>query len=245
MASDIYAAVKFSDGTIASLVASGVSNRTATELTTGGTGLNQVASVSIGQAYSGKRAVAAMVNVVKDATNIAAGTADAFCYAYFLGPDGKIMCLAQGGGAASTGFEPLAKPIVMQTGVTFVAASSNAGDGVNQASLAVYCTDGTADVFTALAVADVKTSMQNKDGSTIGQALNGRVIQKAYATYGGSKGVNEDGAGVQYFYVESADGQLKMLFPPAYGAGQSAVPYIPGYGTRILQNDSLSVMGTT
>jgi hypothetical protein len=246
MASDLYAFVKFSDGTMFSGVASGATNATATNIQTGGTGLNQVEGIDIGQAYSGKVAIAASIICVKDATAIGAATADGYSYGYFLGPDGKIMCIVQGGGSISTGMPKLAKPVKMQTGIKLFGALSNTSDGAGAlASLAVYCTDGTSDVFFVASVADTKTAMVNKDGSTIGQALDGKVLAKCYATYNSSKGLNEDGAGVSAFYLESAEGQLKMMFPPTSGNGMQVVPYMDGYGTRVTQNDTLSVTATT
>jgi len=243
MASDMYAFVKFSDGSVASLLASGATAKTATELTTGGVGLNQVSGVSIGQAYSGKTAVAAMVTCVLDAT---IGSTNSLCYAYFQSPQGVIMCVANGGGNNVSGFEKLAKPVLMQTGVTFVAAYQTAVDGPSQASVAIYCASGRSDVFTVLGVADTKTALLNKDGSTIGQALAGEVIAICYATFNSTKGLNEDGAGVSAFFIESAEGQLKHMLPPANGgAGQYPIPWIDGYGTRIEQNDTMSVTCTT
>jgi len=245
MASDMMAFVKFSDGSIASLLAEGAVAKTATELQTGGTGLNQVSGVSIGQAFQNKVAIAATVIAVKDGTSTAPSSGDGLCYAYFLGPNGKILCNVQGGGGSTSGFAQLHRPVRMTTGVKFFAAYQAATDGASQASLAVCCTDGTCDVFTVLAVADTKTAMLNKDSASIGQALAGKSIQSAYATYNSTKGLNEDGAGVGAFYLESSDGQLKHMFPPSQGNGADVVPLIPGYNTVITQNDTLSVMGTT
>jgi hypothetical protein len=245
MASDLYAFVKFSDGSMFSGVASSASARTATELVTGGTGLNQVASISIGQAYTGRVAIAASIIAIKDGTSVAPSTGDGFAYGYFLGPDGKIMCNVQGGGGASAGMPKLLKPVRMTTGVKLYGAYEAATDGPAQASLAVACTDGTHDLFTILAVADTKTELKNKDSASIGQALDGKVISSYMATYNSTKGLNEDGAGVAAFYLESSEGQLKMMFPPCQGNGQEVVPWQPGYGTRVTQNDVASVMGTT
>ncbi len=246
MASDIMAFVKFSDGSMASLLKEGASLAgTADELQTGGTGLNQVSGVSIGQAYSGKTAVAAHVVCIKDGTSTAPSSGDGFSYGYFLGPDGKIICLVQGGGGSSSGLSQLSKPVVMQTGVTFQAAAVAATDGVVSAACAIYCTDGTSDVFRGTGSDATQVSMTNKDGATLGQALSGKRILKAYATYNATKGLNEDGAGVGAFFHESAEGQLKMMFPPCQGNSQDPVPWIPCYNTTVLQNDTLKVTATT
>ena len=246
MASDVMAFVKFRSGQVASLLKEGATlSGTFDELQTGGTGLNQVSGVSIGQAYSGQVAIAAHVICIKDGTSVAPSAGDGLCAAYFLGPDGKIICTVQGGGGATSGFQPLVKPVAMTTGVTFQAAAQAATDGVCKATLAVCTQDGTHDVFQATAVDATKTAMVNKDGSTIGQALDGKSISYAYATYNSTKGLNEDGAGVGAFFLEAADGTLKHMFPPCQGNGQDPVPWIPGYNTRVLQNDTLSVTGTT
>jgi len=245
MASDLMGFVKFNDGTFASLLAEGATSATATELQTGGTGLNQVSGVSIGQAYQGKVAIACHIVAIKDATSVAPSSGDGFSYGYFLGPDGKIICVVQGGGGASSGLSPLSKPVRMQTGVTLQAAFVASTDGVVLGALSVYCSDGTGDVFTATGVDATATAMVNKDGSTIGQALAGKVITKGLATYNATKGLNEDGAGVGAFFVESAEGQLKMMFPPCQGNGQGPVPWIPAYGTPIGQNDTLTITATT
>jgi len=244
MANDIQAFVKFSDGSIASLLAAGASTQTATEVQTGGTGLNQVSGVSIGSAFQGKTAVAVTVAVQGDAATVA-DPALGMMYAYFLGPDGKIITVAQGGGGATSGMNPLPKPVSMRTGVKFFAAYQASVDGVSVGSLAVCCTDGTADVFTALGVSDTKTAMVNKDSATIGQALAGKSIKYAYATYNSTKGLNEDGAGVGAFFLESSDGQLKHMFVPCKGNGEGPQPWISGYNTQIGQNDTLSIMATT
>ena len=235
----------FSDGTFASLLKEGATSATVTELTTGGTGLNQVSGVSIGQAYQGKTAIAVHISCMKDGTQTSPGSGDGFSHGYFLGPDGKIICVVQGGGGASSGLNPLSKPVRMQTGVTLQAAFVAATDGVVLGALSVYCTDGTSDVFTATGVDATATSMVNKDGSTIGQALAGKVISKGLATYNATKGLNEDGAGVGAFFIESAEGQLKMMFPPGQGNGSIPAPWIPAYGTRINQNDTLTITATT
>ena len=239
MATDIMAFVQFSDGTFASLLKEGATAETVTSLPTGGTGLNQVSGVEIGQAYAGKIAVAAAIKVQTDSAQTGA-----FSYGYFLGPDGKIMVPVQGTGFRGTGVAALKKPVRMAPGVTLQAAFDTSADAVALASLAVYCRDGTSDVFFVKAVDATKTAMVNKDGSTIGNALTGKTIQCAYATYSAQNGLNDNGDGVGGFYIESSDGQLKAMFPPANGAfDDELVPYISmPVGVRIMQNDTLSVM---
>ena len=237
MATAGYGFVQFSDGSFASLANAAVTEATASDLQTGGTGLNQVSGISIGQAYEGKVAVAAAVQFQTDDN-----TTGMFANAYFLGPDGKIICLVQGNGCRGSGVYRLTKPVKMQTGVKLMATWDAQADAVGLASLGVYCADGTADVFTASAVDATKTSMTNKDGATIGQALAGKTIVNGYATYGASKGLNDNQAGVSGFYIESADGQLKFMYPPQLGLEHSWWQMSGAKPVRIDQNDSLSVM---
>ena len=98
MATDLMGFVQFSDGTFASLLKEGATAEAVTSMPTGGTGLNQVAGVEIGQAYSGKMAVSASIICQTDDA-----TTGAFAYGYFLGPDGKIIVPVQGSGYKSSG----------------------------------------------------------------------------------------------------------------------------------------------
>jgi hypothetical protein len=222
MATDINAFGQFSDGTFGSFRKEGATAETVANVQTGGVGLAQVSGVDIGQAYVGKTLVAMAVQVQTDDA-----TTGVFCHAYILGPDGKI------------------RPIVMEVGMTLQATFDAAADAATQlGSYVVYCSDGTSDVFTAKGIDATKTSMVNKDGSTIGQALSGKSIVCAYATYGSTKGLNDNGEGNGGFYIERADGQLKMMHPPAVFASTNAmVPYVEySQPVKIEQNDTLSIM---
>lgn len=243
MASDLNGYLKFSDGSTGYFVKEGATVRVTNELVTGGNGLNQVAGVSAGQAYEGKTVIAASMIAIDDGTTTIPN-GDGGGFAYLLSPQGKIARIIQVGGASSTGFQPIA-PIRLTTGMTFQGFFEAATDGVCMAFAAVECTDGTADCFSVLAVDATKTAMVNKDGATIGQALSGKVISRWYGNYNSTKGLNEDGAGNSAFYLESSDGQLKHLLPPSTGNFGLVTPWISGYGVRVLQNDTLSVMATT
>ena len=238
MATDIMAFVQFSDGTFGSFLKEGATAEAVTSLPTGGVGLNQVSGVEIGQAYAGKTAIAAAVRVATDSAQTGA-----FQYAYFLGADGKIISPIQGGGFRATGLPRLKKPVRMAPGITLQAAFDATTDAVSLAALACYCSDGTSDVFFVKSVSGTKTPMVNKDGSSIGQALNGKVLSCVYATYSATNGLNDNGTGVGAFFVEASDGQLKAMFPPTNGSiGEEIVPYMDSFvPVRIVQNDTLSV----
>ena len=240
MATDINAFGLFSDGTFGSFRKEGATAETVTNVQTGGVGLAQVSAVDIGQAFVGKTLVAMSVQVQTDDA-----TTGVFCHAYILGPDGKIRVGVQGGGYGAQGLPKLKKPVVMEVGMTLQATFDAAADAATQlGSYVVYCSDGSCDVFTAKGVDATKTSMTNKDGSTIGQALTGKAIICAYATYGSTKGLNDNGEGNGGFYIERADGQLKMMHPPAVFASTNAmVPYVEyARPVQIEQNDTLSIM---
>jgi len=240
MATAGYGFVQFSDGSFASLTNADITEATAESLTTGGTGLAQVSGIEIGQAYEGKTAIAAAVQIVTDDATTAM-----FSNAYFQGPDGKIICLVQGNGLRGSGLYKLVKPVRMQTGVKLYTTWDAQADAVGLASLAVYCSDGTADVFTATAVDATKTSMTNKDSATLGEALAGKVIVNAYGCYPSSKGLNDNQAGVSAFYQEAADGQLKYMYPPQDGHRHSLWLMNGSRPVRVDQNDTLSVMAGT
>ena len=239
MATDIRAFVQFSDGTFATLLKEGATAESVTSLPTGGNGLAQVSGVEIGQAYTGKTAVAASIQVQTDSAQTGQ-----FIYGYFLGPDGKIVCPVQGGSFSSTGLPKLAKPVKMTTGLTLQACFDAQADAVGLAALAVYCACGTSDVFFVKAVADTKTAMVNKDGSTIGQALTDKKITRVYATYSATNGLNDDGGGNGGYYIESSDGQLKGMYPPSVSVNPGQmIPFVDlAVPVTISQNDTVSVM---
>ena len=232
MATDIMAFVKFSDGTMGSFLKEGATAETVTTVPTGGTGINQVSGVEIGQAYNGKMAVACQVICQTDSAATAA-----FSYGYFLDPQGKIMTVVQGGGSRNTGLAPLPKRILCAPGVTLNVTFDTVADAVSLASLAVCCLDGTADVFFIKSVSGTATELLNKDGNGIGKALVGRSIKYAYATYPSTNGLNDNGTGFGALYIQSADGMLKMCFSAGQGKGSTPSPFINGYGTTIRQND--------
>jgi hypothetical protein len=238
MATDIMGFVQFSDGTFGSFLKEGASAESVTSLPTGGVGLNQVSGIEIGQAYAGKTAVAAAVKVQTDSAQTGA-----YAYAYFLGPDGKIIVPVQGGGYKASGIPMLKRSVVMAPGITLQACFDAVGDAVALAALSVYCTDGTSDCFFVKSVSGTKTAMVNKDGSTIGQALTGKLIECTIPTYSAQNGLNDNGTGVGGFFLESSDGQLKGMFLPGQGTFNELNEQYSQLPVRIpvMQNDTLSV----
>lgn len=216
-----------------------VTAETLTEIQTDASGLlNITGDLSVGVANQGKVATHALCKVQTDGA--ATGS---YMYGAFYGTQGEVLCPVQGGGSKTTGLPALATPVRMQSGVQLKVEWQANGTGVQQASVAVVCASGKADIFHALAVDDTDVSMVNKDGNTWGEALAGQVVKMAYATYSSTDGLADTGVadGIDAFFVESASGQLLGLYAPSDGySGQTAAPYI-AQPIRVSQNDTLTV----
>ena len=183
MATAIYAFGQFSDGTFGSFANAAVTAETATEIQTGGVGLNQASGISIGQQYEGKTLVAMSILVQTDNA-----TTGAFSYGYLTSPNGQILTIVRGGDYQGQPVRPLCKPVRMVNGIKLFAAFDTASDAVSLAALSVYCASGRSEVFAVKAVDAVKTSMVSViSGSDIGQSLAGETIIKYYATYPASR----------------------------------------------------------
>jgi hypothetical protein len=251
MATALYAFAQFSDGTFGSFANASVTAETATEIQTGGVGINQVSGVSIGQAFAGKTLVACSIQVQTDDA-----ITGAFSYGYLLGPTGTMLCPVQGGNYSGVGLPRLKRPVRMAPGVKLYGAFDTGADAVSLATMAVYCASGKSAIFAVKAVDATKTSMTDiLTGGTIGQSLAGERIVCSYQGYPANKGLNDNQAGNAGFYIESSDGQLKLMVNPSSGAGastatgaagdyiQGALPWVEyAVSIPIAQNDTLSVM---
>ncbi len=249
MATAIYAFGQFSDGTFGSFANAAVTAETATEIQTGGVGINQASGVSIGQAFAGKTLVACSLQVQTDDA-----ITGAFSYGYLLGPTGEMLCPVQGGNYSGVGLPRLKKPVRMAPGVKLFGAFDTTADAVALGSMAVYCASGKSAIFAVKAVDATKTSMVDViTGGTIGQSLAGQRIVCSYQTYAGGKGLNDNQAGNSGFYIESSDGALKLMVSPTCTATtnagfagdytEGAAPWVEyPVAVPIGQNDSLSVM---
>lgn len=247
MATAIYAFAQFSDGTFGSFANASVTAETATEIQTGGTGINQASGVSIGQAFAGKTLVAISCQVQTD--DLVTGK---FSYAYLLGPTGEMLCPVQGGNSSGVGLPRLKRPVRMAPGVKLFAAFDTAADAVALASMAVYCASGKSAIFAVKAVDATKTAMVDVlTGATIGQSLAGQRIVCTYQGYPADKGLNDNQAGNSGFYIESSDGALKLMVSPSGGSASTgdgnytggSLPWVEyPVAIPIGQNDTLSVM---
>ena len=239
MATAIYAFAQFSDGTFGSFANAAVTAETATEIQTGGVGINQASGISIGQAFAGKTCLSLSCLVQTDDAQ-----SGAFSYAYLLGPTGEMLCPVQGGDFSGVGVARLKRPVRMVPGVKLFAAFDTVSDAVSLASMAVYCASGKSAIFAVKAVDATKTSMVDVlTGASVGQSLANERIACSYQTYPASKGLNDNQAGNSGFYIESSDGALKLMAPPCVDVFGVTVPWEEyPVAIPIGQNDTLSVM---
>jgi hypothetical protein len=211
---------------------------TLTEIQTDASGLlNITGNLSVGVANQGKMATHALCKVQTDSA-----TTGAFGYGAFYGTQGEVLCPVQGGGAVVSGLPKMVKPVRMQSGITFKVFWQAVADAVQQASVAVICASGKADIFSATAVDATDVSMTNKDGNTWGEALAGQTVVAGYATYSATNGLADTGVadGIDGFFVESASGQLLGMYYPAKSNDQDPCPWI-SLPIRVSQNDTLTV----
>lgn len=243
MATNVSVFISFSDGTF-TMLRDEISADATYEVSTDASGnLNITGDISVGQAYQGKTAVGAVCKVQTDSA-----TTGAFAHGAFYGPDGSILCVIQGGGCKTSALPRLHKPVRMQTGVVCKVMWQAVSDAAtNIGSLAVVCASGKADIFTGTGSDGANVSMTNKDGNTLGQALSGQVVSAAYATYPSTNGLADTGIaaadGIGAFFVEAADGTLKMMYPPAQASSSAdgnVADFIAG-SFRVDQNDTLTI----
>ncbi len=225
---------------------------TATEIQTGGVGINQASGVSLGQAFANKTLIALSCLVQTDDA-----ITGSYCYGYIQGPTGEMLCPVQGGNFDGIGLPRLKRPIRCVPGVKLFATFDVVADAATQlASMAVYTASGKSAIFSVKGVDAVKTSMTDiLTGGTIGQSLANQRVICSYQTYPSTKGVSDNQAGNPGFYIESSDGALKLMIPPTTSGGGTSAPagagsYLGGVtdwveypvAIPISQNDSLSVM---
>ena len=243
MATGITVLVRFSNGSIAYMTNDNVTAGAAgEELLTANQGgdLSQVSGVTIGQAYTGLLATHACAIVKKQAS-----IEGRLVWANFRGPNGAVIVPIDGGGSMVGQMIPLYRPVMMTTGVTIFAAQADASDSATLVASLDVCTPSKCDNFTVTAVDGVNTELLNKDGSTIGQALNGLTATQMTARYPQTVGINNALAGVSALFVTASDGSMKAMIPPQSNIDGVYVGPSITYPVRILQNDSAFVNSDT
>ena len=238
MATHVAVLCQFNDGSF-SYLRDEISADTLTEVKTDASGLvNQTGDVSVGQANQGKVMVAAVAKVQTD-------TATTGCYlgGGLYDSQGSFICPIQGGGHQVSALPRLVKNVKMQTGVVAKFMWQASGDAVQIGGVMAYTRSGKCDFFTATAVDDTDVAFTNKDGSSWGEALAGQTVVAVTATYSADNGLADTGVadGVDAFFVENAAGQLKFMAAPCKGnQACEAIPWIPAYGLKVNQNDTLT-----
>jgi len=226
-----------SDGTFVALRDT-VTEDTLTEIKTDASAdLNITGDVGLGQAFQDKTLVRAVAKVQTDDA-----TTGCLSWADLKDAQGTIICPIQGGGSSVSALPVLVKPVRLKTGIIAEARWQAVADSVQYGALMCYTASGMCDVFYALGVDSTPTSMQNASGATVGQSLAGQVIVGAYATYSATNGLDDNDDGVNAFYIESAEGQLKAMYPPGrVGNGTNDLTNWIRYPVRIDQNDTLTI----
>jgi hypothetical protein len=231
--------LKFSDGTV-SYLRNVITYDQETEILTDASGLvNQAGGLSAGQANQGKLLVAACAKVMNDTT--ATGQ---MLYCSIVGVNGSIIGSIQGGGATMAGMPMLKQPIRMQTGVKINIFGQLSSGAVQYGAVSLYCASGKVDIFRGLAIDDTDVPMLSVvSGSTIGESLVGQRVLCNMAVYGGDVGITDTGIadGVNAFFAEDAQGQLKQMMFASTGS-TSALPtqWVEDTMT-IVQNDTLTL----
>ena len=217
-------------GKALTLNAQTLTDGTEAEVTSGGDGLNVVAGISFGQ-----------YGVGEVVTHGLAVFSDAPLYAYLLDGNGKIvMPIPVSRDVGNGGVTPLCRPLVVTNGMTVRAMAIDVGgaQGAN-ASLSVYCSDGSVEVFSATATDGNTvelTSIQTSQG--IGKTLNGRTIIKGYAATPLSLDAGE-ATGFMGFPILSSEGYTKAVYAASNVLYGQPNPQI--FPVRIEQNDKLQV----
>ncbi len=238
MANVVQISVRFASGKVGSLYNSSVTDNTTTEITTGGTGLNQTGSLSFGQAFVGE-------TITHIGATVEGNAASAFNVCYLESGIGTVLYPIQISGGGAGQMHPVLFPIKVAVGQQVQARVSTSDATEKDACMAVICSDRTCAVFQVTAVADTKTEMTNllSSTTTFGQTLAGKQITHAYATFTNSGGLNDDGGGNNFFYAENSAGILKGTWYTDAPVNQTGHPArwqtLP---CSVDQNDSLYVM---
>lgn len=239
MANSVQCIVKCASGRVMSFGNTSVTSETTTTLQTQGIGLNQTASVDLGNALVGELITNAYMTVSAEIGS-SAGINAVYMFGYIEKPDGAISVPIEGGGNQSSCMPALVKPHRVQVGDLLKMQMTVQTASTKKANYIAYTSSGKCSVFQVTAVADTKTEILDlQTGGSIGQSLAGQQIIYGYATFGNLNGLNDDQAGNNFFFLENSQGQLKdAIFPNSPFSGYKVKPLA---GVRIDQNDTLSV----
>ncbi len=237
MANIVQVFARMTDGKVASLYDSSVSDNTTTAVSTGGSGLAQTSGLSLGQAYPGS-----VISHI--GATVEGGGSSAFNIALIEGGNGQCKYVIPISGGGTGELTPVVFPIKVEVGdICKVRVCTSDATEVD-ACVGVLYSDRSAAVFQSSAVADTKTELVNllQGTTTWGQTGAGKTATHYYGTFNNSNGLNDDGAGNNAFIVESSSGQMKgAIFPQV--CRNTAYPGPTEFTTipiRVDQNDGLS-----
>jgi len=239
MASNASIICKFSDGSII-YFRNAVTLDTATEVKSDASGLvNQAGGVSFGQIAQGKTLTHAGVKVQTDSAVTAS-----FSYCSIVGVGGEIIGAIQGTGSSGSGLPRLKRPVRCTTGQKLFVFAQTIADAVQYGTLACYTASGKVQIFQGLGVDATDVSMTSViSGLTLGEALAGEQVVCYYATYPATNGLADTGVadGVNAFFAESSNGQLKAMMYAGKGNPSDDMVHWVEDSFRVLQNDTLTL----
>jgi hypothetical protein len=239
MATHAAVVCRFSDGSY-SFLRDDLSADTLTEIQTDASGiLNIAGDISWGVANQDKIMTHAMCKIQTDT----AGTGVLVSAAVY-GTQGEVVCPIQGGGIYVDGGGKLAYPVKAATGMKVKVEFQAAADACTTGSIVVVCKSGKCDVFKAVGSDGANVLFTNKDGNGWGDALAGERVVATYSCYGSTYGVADTGVadGIDGFYIESSQGNLKGLLFPSFPSASHSPP-APWIACNILvnQNDTATL----
>ena len=238
MANSIQVSVLCQSGRVAVFSDDNVSAKTTTTLQTGGVGLNQTSGVDLGNFLVGETIIAAY-GTVQAATTV--GAFASYLLGFIENPDGSIAVPIEGGGNNTSDMPMLCKPVRVTVGMLLKIQMDVSSTSTVSASVVAYCASGKTSVFNVQAGADARTAIVDiTTGGSIGQSLSNQRIVKYYATFDALYGANDAQDGLNFFFIESSQGQLKSTLFPTNAKGPQRTVLVE-CNIPIAQNDTLSV----
>ncbi len=238
MANVVQAVFQCASGRVVSFSDTSVSDNTTTTLKTGGVGLNQTSGLDFGNALVGEVVTRGFI-ICSSATS--ASVSATYSFGYIENADGSVAVPVMGGGCYSNQLPLLCRPVRVTVGMLLKMQSAQADATEVKANVMFYCASGKSAIFQVTAVADTETEIVDViTGGSIGQSLANQRIVKMASSFGNLYGLNDDGGGNNFFFIESPQGQMKGATFPV-NAREGWYTEYTDCGIPIGQNDTLKV----
>ena len=221
MATHAAVVCRFSDGSY-SFLRDNLSADTLTEIQSDASGILNISdNVSWGVANQNKIMTHALCKIQTDSAG-----SGVLVSAAIYGTQGEVVMPIQGGGIYVSGLPQLPAPVTAASGMKVKVEFQAAADACTTGSIAVLCKSGKTDIFLAVGSDGADVLFQNKDSNGWGDALAGERVVATYSCYGSTYGVADTGIadGVDAFFVESSQGNLKGMFYPTYASASHPIP---------------------